>query len=181
MSVKQHIIRICSLFPNIAAAVRPLGGRLTVEQIEKMVRYIEANPIEGVSILIPKPSVENQHLPIQKIPRVNKKLAKRIREKAKEAAQADIDNFYHSWDWSQLRYKALQAYGRSCQCCGASQGDVTPQGNKVRIVVDHIRPVRKHWNLRLEISNLQILCNECNMGKASHDETDYRPKPASTG
>jgi 5-methylcytosine-specific restriction endonuclease McrA len=42
------------------------------------------------------------------------------------------------------------------------------------VVVDHIRPIRHHWELRLDINNLQLLCDDCNKGKGSTDETDWR-------
>lgn len=42
------------------------------------------------------------------------------------------------------------------------------------MVVDHIKPIRKHWHLRLDSNNLQILCDDCNMGKGSRGETDWR-------
>jgi 5-methylcytosine-specific restriction endonuclease McrA len=72
--------------------------------------------------------------------------------------------FYKSRAWAQLRYQAIKRYGPQCGCCGSTS----------RIVVDHIRPVRTHWHLRLKLSNLQILCSLCNRGKGSHDRTDWR-------
>jgi 5-methylcytosine-specific restriction endonuclease McrA len=51
-------------------------------------------------------------------------------------------------------------------------------GNQVKIVVDHIKPLHHHWSLRLQKTNLQVLCDECNQGKGAWDETDHRPKPA---
>ena len=36
-----------------------------------------------------------------------------------------------------------------------------------RLVVDHIRPVRYYWNERLNDSNLQMLCGDCNKEKGS--------------
>jgi 5-methylcytosine-specific restriction endonuclease McrA len=45
------------------------------------------------------------------------------------------------------------------------------------IVVDHIRPLRKHWHLRLDPANLQVLCSDCNMGKSNSDVTDWRTTP----
>jgi hypothetical protein len=70
-------------------------------------------------------------------------------------SETDLKDFYRSWAWKRLRYEAIKRYGRQCQCCGTGG----------RIVVDHIRPVRTHPHLRLKLSNLQILCNDCNMGE----------------
>ena len=53
-------------------------------------------------------------------------------------------------------------------CCGSA--------DKIR--GDHIKPIRRYWNLRLDPDNIQILCEECNHGKGSWDETDFRSKPA---
>lgn len=81
----------------------------------------------------------------------------------------EIAAFYQSWEWKKLRYDALKRYGRKCLCCGAK----APQ---VRIVVDHIKPIRKRPDLRLKISNCQTLCDPCNVGKSSRCTKDWRPK-----
>lgn len=82
--------------------------------------------------------------------------------------------FYKSWEWRKLRMEALKLHGPRCQCCGAGRGDVDIGGNPVRIVVDHIEPLSRRWDLRLVLKNLQILCDECNMGKGAWDKTDWR-------
>lgn len=84
------------------------------------------------------------------------------------------DQFYYSWEWRTLRMEVLKASGRRCQCCGATPADTGTDGKKVRLVVDHIKPLSKFWSLRLERSNLQVLCDECNQGKGAWDETDWR-------
>jgi hypothetical protein len=85
------------------------------------------------------------------------------------------EEFYKSWDWRTLRMQVIKEFGRICQCCGAAPGQFDAAGKPVRIVVDHIKPISKYWALRLTKSNLQILCDECNMGKGNWDETDFRP------
>jgi 5-methylcytosine-specific restriction endonuclease McrA len=87
------------------------------------------------------------------------------------------DEFYKSWEWRTVRMVALKEHGRACQCCGAVPGMADAAGNPVRLCVDHIKPLSKFWHLRLEPSNLQILCDECNQGKGNWDQTDFR-KPA---
>lgn len=79
-----------------------------------------------------------------------------------------IRQFYDSWEWKRLRYDFLKGKKRTCQCCGASAAD------GAKIVIDHIKPIRHHWRLRLDPDNLQILCDDCNMGKGSRDQTDWR-------
>ncbi len=79
--------------------------------------------------------------------------------------------FRDSWEWTKLRMETLKRYGAVCMCCGATKG------NGVSIQVDHIRPLARFWGLRMDPDNLQVLCNECNKGKAAWDDTDWRPKP----
>lgn len=86
-------------------------------------------------------------------------------------SERDIQNFYASWEWKRLSYDAKLERGRRCECCGARAPDV-------RINTDHIKPIRWHWHLRFERSNLQVMCADCNMGKGSRDETDFRAPPA---
>jgi hypothetical protein len=74
--------------------------------------------------------------------------------------------FYASWEWKELRYKALQKYGAKCMLCGAAE----------QIVVDHIKPRSKFPSLQLEFDNMQVLCDACNKGKSNKDFTDFRPR-----
>lgn len=83
--------------------------------------------------------------------------------------------FYRSWEWKKLRLVALQKHGRRCQCCGATPDDTTVQGTQVRLVVDHVKPISRAWDRRLDLNNLQVLCDECNMGKGSWSNADFRP------
>lgn len=76
-------------------------------------------------------------------------------------------NFYSTLAWKKLRYATLRRYGAKCQCCGET-------GKKSPLRVDHIKPISKHWHLRLDPENLQVLCNDCNWGKLNLDETDWR-------
>lgn len=83
-------------------------------------------------------------------------------------SETELKAFYRSPEWKRLRYAALARHGRRCLCCGASPT------NGTCIVVDHIKPVRTHPHLRLRLDNLQVLCDACNVGKGSHDRTDWR-------
>ncbi|MFC6439752.1 HNH endonuclease [Bowmanella sp. JS7-9] len=53
-------------------------------------------------------------------------------------------------------------------CCTAdpAQGAV--------LQVDHVKPRAKFPELALDINNLQILCEICNIGKLHHSESDWR-------
>jgi 5-methylcytosine-specific restriction endonuclease McrA len=90
--------------------------------------------------------------------------------KRKCASPHKADSFYSSWAWKQVRYEALSIHGRRCQCCGWQPGD-TPHGH---LVVDHIKPRRRFPDLELCVDNLQVLCNDCNMGKGAVHQDDFR-------
>lgn len=79
-----------------------------------------------------------------------------------------VVNFYSSRAWRNLRYKALKKYGAICHCCNVSR----KQGKVMH--VDHIKPRSKYPLLELRLDNLQILCEDCNLGKSNTDETDWR-------
>lgn len=89
---------------------------------------------------------------------------------------AKAAQFYRSHDWKRARYDALMKSDGRCECCGRSRAD------GATLNVDHIKPVKKYWNLRLDLDNLQVLCGSCNAGKGNRDETDWRvdnmPHPA---
>ena len=76
--------------------------------------------------------------------------------------------FYESREWRNLRYKVLKKHGAKCQCCGRSAKD------GIIIHVDHIKPRSKFPELELNEDNLQILCEDCNLGKSNRDDTDWR-------
>lgn len=79
--------------------------------------------------------------------------------------------FYGSKKWHELRYKVIKLYGRVCMACGSKEGHMH---------VDHIKPRSRYPELELELSNLQILCRPCNMGKGAWDETDWRHQSKDT-
>lgn len=129
---------------------------------------VETMILEAVADSILKADAKPRHKPKTKKIKLPKKAKKIVPDvETKEA-------FYRSWEWRTLRMDVLKAFGRTCQCCGATPKDKTPAGGRVRIVVDHIRPVSKFWHLRMDKSNLQVLCDECNQGKGNWDQTDYR-------
>lgn len=78
--------------------------------------------------------------------------------------------FYDTWAWKQARFEALKAHGRQCLCCGWVPG--ASEGNW--LVVDHIKPLALFPELALDQSNLQVLCNDCNMGKGRMYRDDFR-------
>lgn len=78
------------------------------------------------------------------------------------------EDFYRSRAWRQLRYRALRRDGGRCACCGRTRA------HGAVIHVDHIEPRSKRPDLELTLSNLQVLCDACNLGKGAWDNTDWR-------
>jgi hypothetical protein len=73
---------------------------------------------------------------------------------------------------TKLRYQMIKDAGGSCQACGARAG------NDVVLHIDHIKPYSKYPELGNDPNNLQVLCEQCNLGKSNIDETDWRlPRP----
>lgn len=70
-------------------------------------------------------------------------------------------------EWLRLRYQAFKLYGNKCQCCGVGP-------DKAVLHVDHIKPRSLFPELAKSLSNLQILCEACNLGKSNIDFTDWR-------
>ncbi|GIU02454.1 HNH endonuclease [Shewanella algidipiscicola] len=81
---------------------------------------------------------------------------------------SDSVDFYKSKAWLKLRLEALERYGRRCVSCGASVQ------TGVVLHVDHIKPRSRYPELALDINNLQILCEACNLGKMASMEQDWR-------
>lgn len=73
--------------------------------------------------------------------------------------------FYNTREWREVRYKVMTKYGKVCQCCGQTKG---------YLHVDHIKPRSLFPDLELDINNLQVLCEACNIGKTNRDTTDWR-------
>lgn len=78
--------------------------------------------------------------------------------------------FYASREWQTLRYAILAKYDGHCQACGRSR-----RQHEVVLHVDHIKPISRFPHLKLDPDNLQLLCQDCNLGKSAWDQTDWRP------
>lgn len=73
-----------------------------------------------------------------------------------------LNRFYSSPQWRALS----KAFRRRHPLCGhcIERGVTTPAD-----MVDHILPVRTHWDRRLDASNMQALCNPCHAVKTAKD------------
>jgi len=78
-------------------------------------------------------------------------------------------NFYNTREWIAVRYQALRLSEHRCLSCGSSPND------GIRLHVDHIKPRSVRPDLSLNINNLQVLCEQCNLGKSNKYSDDFRP------
>jgi HNH endonuclease len=78
--------------------------------------------------------------------------------------------FYETPAWRKARYEALRKNDGRCELCGASKHDGAV------LHVDHIKPRSRFPDLALVLSNLQVLCDNCNLGKSNTDKTDWRKR-----
>lgn len=101
-----------------------------------------------------------------------------IKELARKIKQTEVKrtvviktkkDFYSSRAWKILRYQAFEKYGNRCQCCGGRPSD------GLTMHVDHVKPRSTHPELALDINNLQVLCEDCNVGKINQWDTHWKP------
>ena len=64
-------------------------------------------------------------------------------------------SLYRTPQWKALRMQARRRDGFACVHCG----------QKGRIEVDHVKPIRTHPELALDLGNLQCLCIACHARK----------------
>lgn len=67
--------------------------------------------------------------------------------------------FFKSSLWKNLRYKLLTERERKCALCGTRNPESSWH-------IDHIRPISLYPELATDQNNLQILCEDCNLGKS---------------
>ena len=103
------------------------------------------------------------------IPKI-KKLGANEKKRQKVRQKYDPE-FYKSKEWLDLRMRVLSKYDYACMSCGRNYRD-----HSVIIHVDHIKPRSRHPELSLNFDNLQVLCEDCNIGKSSKYSFDLRPK-----
>lgn len=98
------------------------------------------------------------------------KKARKREKRQRKTFQRFGGDFLQSYEWRRLRMEAIKKHGARCQCCGASPADGAV------LNVDHIKPRKFFPELALTLSNLQVLCHDCNHGKGNWDMTDWREK-----
>lgn len=145
-------------YPNISFATSNIGIKTILEQSDKLPKDMYPHILVWTKKTWPLVVTKYLKQEVKNIIPVGGK---------KNYKQKSI-KFFASREWRELRYKVLRKYGARCQCCGRSAKD------GIIIHVDHIKPRSKYPELELVFDNLQILCDDCNLGKSNIDETDWR-------
>lgn len=83
----------------------------------------------------------------------------------------EASEFYRSHEWRSCRREFLKNnLSRECVYCKIELNE----NNKLN--VDHIKPLKYYWDLRIDHSNLQIVCKECNLKKGSFTNPEQGAK-----
>lgn len=96
---------------------------------------------------------------------------KQRKQNRKNLNRSQSTDFYVSKEWRKVRYRVIQKHGGSCMACGRSK-----KVHGIVIHVDHIKPRSIYPDLALSFNNLQLLCEDCNLGKGNKCEIDWRPE-----
>ena len=80
--------------------------------------------------------------------------------------QNDKSSFYHSKQWRMLRNWYIK---KNPICAECKRQDKLTAG----YCVDHIRPISIGGN-KIDISNLQTLCESCHSKKSAQESVEYR-------
>lgn len=80
--------------------------------------------------------------------------------------QASKDGFYLTKEWQSLRLKVLNDNPFCVRC--SERGYST-----IATVVNHIQPVDKNFELRLDINNCESLCERCHQIITRQDHSKY--------
>lgn len=94
---------------------------------------------------------------------------RRLKKRERAITGKRVPNaFYDSERWRRLRFDVLKRDGARCVLCGRSAV------HGVVLQVDHIQPRSLRPDLEWDPDNLQVLCQDCNLGKSNRDSTDFR-------
>lgn len=159
IGVKPGQLQMVDLTEAQYHKLRSLGRYRPAKERKQKAKII--NKVSGAGGWDWKPARED-------IPKIKKANPSKKQKRAKKALDKD---FYISPEWRMLRVRVLEKYSCKCMMCGRS-----PKDHGVVIHVDHIKPVSKHPELCLEFNNLQLLCEDCNLGKSNKYDTDWRPE-----
>lgn len=110
--------------------------------------------------------------PIVRRPQPNKKRKKSVVKARRPAVPSPFDypayrqgmknEFYQTREWRSVRYDVIRSSNGKCVLCGRS-----PALHGIVLHVDHIKPRSKFPALELDRKNMQVLCEDCNIGKGA--------------
>lgn len=81
----------------------------------------------------------------------------------------ETQKFYDGREWRGIRQQFIRTNTLCKRCLDSKR--ITHAD-----VVDHIIPIKVDWNKRLDINNLQSLCNKCHAIKTQEDKRKYGDK-----
>jgi 5-methylcytosine-specific restriction protein A len=93
----------------------------------------------------------------------HKRNADRQYDKQRYRSDPSYIKLYHSKEWRAIREQAMIRDHGLCQEC------LKHERIEQAKVVDHIKRVDEHPELRLELSNLQSLCKACHNKKTANE------------
>lgn len=94
-----------------------------------------------------------------------------VPEGSHDRAQLKQMDMYRTRRWRELRVEVLTAYAAKCMMCGRSYKE-----HGTAMHVDHIIPISREPRKAFHFTNLQILCEDCNLGKSNNYMDDWRPE-----
>lgn len=155
-------------YSKIAAKIKQARPDISGGVLEVFMAFL--GPEECARLKAPDP------LPPPKKPKKRFRKAREARKAAAIPKPAKLaakpakrsGGFYETELWRELRYRVMRRDKAQCAACGATPAD------GVIMHVDHIKPRSKFPELELDLDNLQILCEACNLGKSNTDEIDWR-------
>jgi hypothetical protein len=187
---REAAFRCRGLISGLHRTLKPFGS----EYHPTVTAYLKANRhLFGIEIVIPKGNrkpyemesllkfvfdhvrktrqiseiTEDKQTQSINIPKPKPKYAKKAKsgyQELKDYLATDMGQM----KWQQIRFETLKRGNGRCCLCGRSAKDGTI------LHVDHIKPKSLYPELAFELDNMQILCEDCNIGKSNRDETDWR-------
>ena len=138
--------------------------------IEEFLLPINSNALDLMNVLTEEQNKRKEKTKKRKCKkrRIKNKKVKTYRRGNNNSYRQMASSFYKSREWRELRYDILKSQVGKCHLCGRTRKD------GVILHCDHIVPLSKDWSKRLDKSNIQILCDDCNIGKLNKDSIDWR-------
>jgi hypothetical protein len=122
------------------------GGNISTKKVKPKPSFELNEPIDYPAIGRNRPTIEEYYNSLS--PK---------RDFSNKEFENQLHEFYQSKEWKSIRETVRTQLTQMCPVCGSEHN----------LVVDHIKPIRYFWELRLVLKNLQLLCGECNLEKGS--------------